>query len=33
MYGYDKEWVTLGFRFVSIETNEIYFEKENEFEF
>lgn len=29
LYGYDKEWVTLGFRFVSLDTNEIYFEKEN----
>jgi hypothetical protein len=33
LYGYDKEWVTLGFRFVSLDRNELYFEKEDDFEY
>lgn len=32
LYGYDNEWVTLGFRFVSLDHNELYFEKEDDFE-
>ena len=31
-FGYDKEWVCLGFKFVQVESNEIYEEKEDDFE-
>ena len=32
LFGYEKEWVCLGFKFVEIENNEVYEEKEDDFE-
>lgn len=32
IFGYDKEWVCLGIKFVEIECNEVYEEKEDDYE-